>query len=330
MPIRFCCEHCRQMLKIGTSKMGSVVDCPRCHKSVVVPPQSSPQAEQLYQLLKKKQAEEQGSQVPAAPPAERTPAEIEEPTAPESALDELGKNLDDADLNRWIDELWTGTPVNQHEPVPAYPTPSAPPAEEVTLLTLQKRYKHTVALLYLSTTVAFFIGIVCGFLIYALFSQPSGVHKPPAVGDASVNEVTGTLFYLNENGTRRGDVDAVIICLPKDRQPSPLFSCDGLRPGDTLNHDTIQRIRELGGMYERADSNGSFMFSHREGERYVVILISAHQKRTDGAAKPRELQELRRYFGDPNPFGEYHLYIDEYEWSSGKHSLGRHTFESAE
>lgn len=38
MPIKFRCEHCRQLLGISQSKAGEHVDCPTCGRSVLVPP----------------------------------------------------------------------------------------------------------------------------------------------------------------------------------------------------------------------------------------------------------------------------------------------------
>jgi hypothetical protein len=144
-----------------------------------------------------------------------------------------------------------------------------------------------------------------------------------------INELTGTLYYRNENGERQADADAVIICLPKDRVPSPLFSCEGLRPNIPLKNDARQLISEFGGMYERADANGSFTVEYKVGVQYIVVLISAHQTPPGEGRKPSDGQMLHRYFGDSKLLGEYCLNIDEYEWLGGKHSL-RYTFEAAE
>ena len=317
--------------------MGSVVDCPRCHKSVVVPLQSAPQAEQLYQMLKNKQratettaktAEGIKAETPVAPPVEEPP--VSEPSLPESAWDDLGGNINDADLNQWIDEFWKKSSDHpqtsfSQTPFSPLPVPDAVVTNEAAVVALQKQHKLTLTLLYVSATVAFFVGIVFGIFIRGLYIQQS--HPMYQSGDAvSANAIVGTLFYRNENGERQADVDAVIICLPKDRIPSPLFSCQGLRPGDAVNNDTVQLIHEMGGMYGRADANGSFTLPYREGVRYLVIMISAHQGRAGGVIKPGDYQELSRYFREPHLFSEYSLIVEEFVETGGKHSL-RHTFE---
>jgi len=314
------------MLKIGTSKMGSVVDCPRCQGMVIVPPQSVPQAEQLYQMLKKKRAEEK-----AAPLIPNNI--VSEPTLPESAWDELGGNVDEADLNQWIDELWKTNPAGPQDSPSLCSAPQSIPNPisdiEVDLLALQKRHKLTVTWLYVAPAIALFVGIVFGVLFYALSAPSPHPHQQHLAGsDAVINEVTGTLFFRNENGERRPDVDAVIICLPMDRPMAQLLSPQGLGPDGEVNNDTVRQIHELGGMYARADVDGSFTLQYREGVRYFVILISAHQRRT-GEMKPSVLQELRRYFRNPDQFGENDLITDEHEWSGGRYSF-RHTFEFGE
>jgi hypothetical protein len=312
------------MLKIGTSKMGSVVECPRCHKSIVVPPQSTPQAEQLYRMLKNKRSEEQAAPLPEEPVLSEP-----EPTAPESAWDELGGNVDDASLNQWIDELWTKAPAPRQEPTPMplpsidFISPVGPTADTLTILALKKQQRLTMTLLFVSAIVAFFVGIVFGFLVHRFFIQPSS-HQYAAENVAGADGFAGTLFYLNENGERRADTDAAVICLPRDRLPSPLLSCQGLRPQDAVNNDTVQLIHELGGMYERADANGVVTLLYREGVRYLVVFISAHQIHTNGVVKPSVLKDLRQYFHNPELFSENCLIAEEYDLS--QHSF-RHTFE---
>jgi len=232
----------------------------------------------------------------------------------------LEEEIDDANMPLWIEESWM-PPANSQN---FHPTSSLVLTEEVALRKLQKQHKLTVTLLAVSAITLFFVGIIVGVVIRGLSVVPNRSHQQHAEASSLENEVTGTLYYLNEHGERRPDVDAVVLCLPKDRQPSTLLSCQGLRPADITNHDTVQMIHELGGMYERTDANGSFAFPYREGVRYWVILVSAHQKRTGGEIKPGHLQELRRYFRDPELFGENCLHFDEYEW--GKPLL-RYTFE---
>ena len=90
-----------------------------------------------------------------------------------------------------------------------------------------------------------------------------------------------------------------------------------------MDYDTVQRIREIGGMYERADASGSFTLQYQEGVRYVVIMISANQKRSDSNMSLGIRQELGQHFNNPTLFDENRFKVDEYEWSK---QLFRHTF----
>ena len=310
------------MLKIGTSKMGSVVDSPRCHKPVVVPPQSVPEAEQLYQILKNKRAQE-----PAPPPGKVHT--IAEPNAPESAWDELGGNVNEADLNQWIDDLWKAKPSGtQDSSSGIFPAPSIPdstPCGEAALSAFQKRHQLLLTLIYVSAAVSFFAGIVFGIGIYAFFI-PSTAHRQQAGGGAGESGITGTLYYFNEFGERRADVDAVIICLPKESAGERLLSCRGLRPGDAADNDAVQRIQERGGVYQKADAYGAFTLHYRAEVQYIVIFISANQIRSGGTVKPSDLHELRQYFSDPDLFGENCLAIRHL----GGRDVLEHTFEFVE
>ena len=306
--------------------MGSVVDCPRCHKPVVVPSQSAPQAEQLYQMLKSKHVAEKA---PAPPPRNI----VQEPTAPESAWNDLGSNVNETDLNRWIDELWDADSTNTQDslsgmfsapPLVLNPTADA----ETALISLQKQYNLMVTWFWVTPSVAFCVGIIFGVILCVFFASSSRPQRHLAGNGAEVNEVSGTLFFRNENGDRWADVDSSIICLPLDRPLAQLFSLKGLGPDDAVDNDAVQLIHELGGMYTKTDANGSFTLPYRAGQRYFVVLISAHQKRS-GEIKQRILQELRRYFREPEQFGENCLVTDEYEWSGGRYSF-RYTFETGE
>jgi len=312
--------------------MGSAVNCPRCQKSVIVPQLSNPQAERLYQMLKSKRAAEQTEQRTTSPPSsenkpleEKTiskpvePEPIEqEPAEPESAWDDLGGNVNDADLIRWIDEL-LATPT-EHSQLLTPPMITAAPdvTNGAAIHTLYKQYRLTLTLLYVSATVAFFIGIVFGFFIRGLYIQPIQPVLLAANGNGA-NEITGTLYYHNEHGERLPDVDAVIICLPKNRIPGTLLSVRGLLPDDVVNNEAVQEIQELGGMYSRADANGSFTLPFQEGERYLFLMISANQQQVDNVLKPNDRQELSQYFREPSQFSNSCLLIEEFLGTSGKH-----------
>ena len=245
---------------------------------------------------------------------------------PESAWDELGGNVDEAELNRWIDALWEREPAAMSSVRETTTlTNTAVITNDISLIALEKRYKLALTLLWVSASIAFLLGLITGIVIRGLYVP---TYPLPMAGEyASANEITGTILYPNENGERRPDVDAVIIFLPKDRIPSPLFESQGIRPGDELNNDTVQLIRELGGMYDRTDANGAFRLQYQEGVRYIVIMMSANLVQEENVVQPKIRQELVRYFRDPDMFGKHSLSVEEFTGTGGTVQFPPYLFE---
>src|SRR5262249_8474603 len=66
MPIRFRCQHCKQLLGIARRKAGTHVNCPTCRRQVMVPDkdedepnQPAPSPAEVQQVPAKAQAQEQ-------------------------------------------------------------------------------------------------------------------------------------------------------------------------------------------------------------------------------------------------------------------------------
>jgi DNA-directed RNA polymerase subunit M/transcription elongation factor TFIIS len=355
MPIRFFCKRCNQMIQIGAQRAGQLVVCPQCGERLTVPAQSVAQAETLYQFLKQKRLAEKNSKKvdlqslqkttdSLLPVRERIQNQVplQENRNAETDEEQNGslEECDPEDMDRWIKEFWTTQPnenktatENISASVPLQPTPIQSVAEnrETTAITIRQ---HETWLLFRTWLfIVFLFGLVGGFGLCSFFTS---IHKNITEIDgsakpipASENLVAGKLYYRGFDGERIPDADAVILLLPLDRIPTFPISGLGLRPDD--NHlspadDNVQQIKEIGGAFQRTGADGTFLIQYENKGHYLLLMISAHSKRSDPEPDSTTIRELKRFFRNPKELlGDYHFSREEYEFDQGKYLI-RQTF----
>lgn len=257
--IKFCCEHCDQLLSIGTSRIGRTIDCPKCGETLTVPNETEA-GEQLAGRKTRRDAhrEEHGE-------------DFSQFTVYDDATEFIFESEDDS-------EGYYGGRIDRSKvAVPRM------------VLYVQGGLLGAVAI------GCFLFGWVFG----ALTSGERDVveeDNTPRIVRGTVNFLdtenrtqpdAGSVVILVPEDRRPGPdekVDAVGL-RPDDAPPDPEI------------HPGLQRIKVLGGAYARTDAEGQFRLHVPKRGRYFMLIISANSKRSGGQEVNREhLAQMGRYF----------------------------------
>lgn len=269
MAIRFYCSQCRQLLSIASRKAGAEIECPRCGHAQSVP--------------------------------------TEEAAAAAMAMGNLGRGqetaLDVFDLTVYDDDP-TLMETSSRRPPPAatsrpaeLPSPQLP-VDRRDLVVYRRQTLYAQAVLFLVVAVAAF---VAGYLIgrgnasYELYVQEQPAGKEDVL-------VEGKVVYDPGTGRLTGDEGTVVILLPEGRTPARKISVFGIRPHEPLppdSHQSVRKIRELGGVYVRADAAGDFSAVAPAGEYYVLLLSRHTERPPDDPVDELDRIQLSEYFDDP-------------------------------
>jgi hypothetical protein len=247
------------------------------------------------------------------------------------------------DVDRWIKEFWTTR--SREEPLTADRSQTATPPVQLPVspmlpvvadrktAAITMRQQETWFLFRTWLIIVFLFGLVGGFGLCSFFnglrkniSEDTGSAKPVLSAE---HFITGKLYYRGFDGERTPDADAVVLLLPLDRIPTFPISGNGFRSDD--NHhasmeDSVQQIKEMGGMFQRTDADGQFVIPYENQGRYLLLLISSHIKRSDTAPDTATIRELKRFFRNPQDLlGDYSFSREEYELDQGKYMI-RQTF----
>jgi hypothetical protein len=267
MPVQFYCPHCRQLLKVGRRKIGSLVACPRCGAPTVVP----------------------NAQGGATPLAEESVAGFEEvnellrqaPVVPQAPV------AASPSASGWSSGSFQ----------PAFPTQpvieTEPDATDMLLVSRTAIYAQA-ALFLLVACVAFAAGYWVGHS-----RAPAAASASAAGGKADPVRLSGQITYHLSIGQPVGDAGAVIIALPP-QPPRHKWKAAGLRPEDALSavhDDAVKHIDEAGGAYSHADQEGAYDLVVPMPAEYPLLVISNHAMRPAGEYLPeRDLKLLAPYF----------------------------------
>lgn len=298
MPIRFSCPHCRQKLSVSSRKAGTAAECPRCHRSLTIPPpdeelkQDGPPAAARSEesasepatgsvLVAKAMtvADASAAALDGPEPREITVALHDSPRRPDAAVDHDAQAFGRIELV--LDKA------------DARPIPAAPP-RSLDMIAVPRYVLYVQAgLIAVVALLAFAIGVLAG-------SSLLGPPAAPAAAQACV--ISGNVTYAS--GPRHlPDAGAVIAVIPQTpNRPDDKAPTLGLRPDDPTpdaGHKGIAVLRELGGGYARADASGQFQVRVPARGRYLVLVVS-HERRDRGAGEipAADLLQLGPFFDD--------------------------------
>ena len=296
MAIRFYCPQCQQLLSIASRKAGSEIECPRCGHAQSVP--------------------------------------SEEAAAASLAMGDLGRQepaRDILDLVVYDDEPVPLAPLSKRPPPAAAPRPAESSSPDLPLhahdrVVYRRQTLYAQAVLFL---VIAGLAFAAGYLIgrgdasYELYVQKQAAAKEDVL-------VEGKVTYDPGTGQLTGDVGSVVILLPQNRAPDRKLSVFGIRPHEPLppdSHATVRGIRELGGVYTRADASGDFSLVLPTGDYYVLLLSRHAERPPDSLVDELDQIQMAQYFNDPAML----LRDSKYRWmkktvEAGKHSPIEHHF----
>jgi hypothetical protein len=309
MPIKFRCQHCRQLLGIARRQAGEVVDCPTCGRSVRVPvpggpvePVPAPELDlrdpRLLKALDELAAigdfdpddngdeplddgilsapEPIAEQVILAPPPPAQPVRAEVRPATRSAA----APAPSVELSDPLASLARQVKVVQPAPAPSQPADA------------QRQRLHQRLTLAGVAIVAFGLGYFAGSRPAAPLSTHSaathvgphdgGFEPGPAPPPAGPAVLEGRITYLGESGDTRPDRGARVIVLPTERKGTAKLSIVGFRPADSEADHEIAKVSlaAAGGASDTVDAKGNYRITLPGAGSYEILVLSHFQFRS--------------------------------------------------
>ncbi len=265
MPVKFACQHCLQVLRVSSSKIGRRAKCPKCQAQIKIPTKN----EAAESLVRRKKAQ-----------AEQHVEEEEEEYDEDDAYSEFVVYDDDAELVYETDEPQARAAVERtvdHDKV----------AVSRIVIYVQGALLGVVALVF------FTFGVIVGI--------GTGSGGGPQVAQECL--VSGRVQFADGANQKLPDDGAVVMLLPEENTPEKGAEPTGLAPGGEPPADDnngLWTIREIGGAYGRTDANGEFKLRVESSKRYYVLVISNKSKRKPSEQLVNEhIQQIGDYFRPP-------------------------------
>jgi hypothetical protein len=302
MPVLFNCQQCHQPIRASRRKGGTVVACPQCGQSNLVPTAPIDTAATAPAAL----ANAEGMFHAGAGGFDDIPELI----APSMAAAVVPPPV-------FAPVPPQGVPVGMPPVAPTSTrrgagTSRASVRDEDALLVISRGGVYALGALLLVVALVF---LSAGYWIGR--GQAVSARIDDATSETGGNPVVfeGNLSYVVSPGQIKPDVEAVVIAVPFDKRPDEKLASRGLRSTDTGNIDATPAaaaLHALGGACTRADAEGDFPLVVPRPGKYFLLVISKHAKRE--ASRSIEFDDLRvmsDYFMRPADLvGPY-----RYDWS---------------
>ena len=292
MTMKFRCPHCRQFLGISTTKAGTLVDCPACGRSVLVPHDGGG-------ATGTKQAQRPGDH-PGLLNALQELSALGSPDADDAAPLILADLLE-PDLTSALRELAAAAPV-------ALQSPEKHTQPSVAWQSASGRFSLLPLMLMLP---AFAAGLLLGTFWQSsnhpdaakvdpksIVALEAAIQKP-AAGE---RQLKGVVRFVDDSGNSAADAGAIVLLLPTENTTALRLDARPLRESaDSKARQAIEAaLATLGGSVHQADEAGTWTAHFPSNVALFMIVISRHRSRTDNQPVPAEiLESLSRWFDSP-------------------------------
>ena len=132
----------------------------------------------------------------------------------------------------------------------------------------------------------------------------------------------GRFLWMPTLGRSSGDASSSFIALPQDRIPPVSLPITGLQPGGPDNagtRDSVSALRSLGGVFARAESDGTLAaVLPREGRYHLLVISNNTLRPEDQPIRARDLAEMRQYFAEPEAL----IGKSKYAWQAEEIRVG--------
>jgi hypothetical protein len=338
MPIKFRCQHCRQLLGISRQKAGDVVDCPQCGRTLRVPRldgRIAPLPEPEWDLKDSNLARaldelasigHEPDDVPdsaplddpavavatpvLAPPPPRVAVEAPLPAVPVSApqpVRTFAATPSDGSLDKALAVLAAAPAAD------AIRTAAMTPATMTRTSPAVSQPRQLVTFVVLAA-VSFAFGYVVGSRSNATAPESPTAAKNSGDGraaqapatngaDPAGAKLSGRITYVTQSGDSRPDRGARVIVFPPQRAGSAKLSVVGFRAADEAAdmHVAAASLKALGGALAVVGEDGTYSLAVPGPGEYQVLVLSHFQPRdSDKQMTPRLRSLLESYFDRPD------------------------------
>ena len=322
MPVQFLCPQCRQLLSVGTRKIGSSVNCPRCGTATIVPEQQAAAADVsaakaqrpeggagMVELVVFDDVPDLLGQNPASPPPAYGAAPSYGAASPYGTGAGYGGSpaygstpAYSASPSTWQAPAAGGAGATSPG-AGGLPTNIAPRrpglglAQDLLLVSRKAVYVQGVLFLVVAAG-AFGLGYLIGR------GQGSAAADNAQAKKAAQEKVvySGAISFAAAGGAGQPDAGAVVVLLPAAGQPPRKFSSLGLRPQDApgkVGDATIAAIQEFGGDFVRTDDAGSFQLVVPTGNYHLLVVSRQGTRKAGQVMAAKDVTEMASYFEVP-------------------------------
>lgn len=337
MPIKFRCEHCRQLLGISRSKAGQISDCPTCGRSLRVPeldgrkdPLPPPELDyadsrlagalnELAQIGVATDEDEAAGDEPDQTPQKAeiiTPEPLAEPIVMEApAVESRGEPQPPPGGTDAAHEHGKSNPAATDDALSELARGQSTPEKPVAVKSRRQpiRWRSLLSAPVIGMLAgALLLGFGLGYLTgggtsgeSAPVSNGNGSETTPttaAAGDHAEVAVKGRITYKNEDGDSRPDRQARVLVFPAKRVGQRKLDVTGLRASDAPDdfRSAAAAFRALGGDVALVDDKGQFELLLPAAGNYQILVLSNYQPRdTEEAIAAPLMNLLSQYFDRP-------------------------------